>query len=226
MNEFKRTKNLTHRIGVIATAAGTALLCGCAHHHPTTMRSGATTQIAATPARQSTASQRGTGAQMSSAVNSAGTETGHVAGEAARDTGHVAAVAGRETGHVVMQGARGTEDLFTKSAVGLHNSPPESLSAPNIDVDEAMQARDWRLSVAHYPNGSTVAGPTEFAFVPAPNRPQAEAVVVEPSLFFVNLFVAPIEMFEMPPWTSVQWKAASVEPTYTAVPPLPPEDKP
>ena len=202
---------------IISTAV-TALLAGCSQHHTATMHSGATTQVAVAPARttqQPTPPPRSTGTQLSSAVDSAGTETGHVA-----------AVAGRETGHVVMEGARGTDDLFTKAAVGLHNSPPESLSAPSIDVDEAMQARDWRLSMARYPNGSTVAGPTEFAFVPAPNRPQAEAVVVEPSLFFVNLFVAPIEMFEMPPWTPVQWKAATVQPTYTAVPPLPPEDKP
>ena len=193
-------------------AVGSLLLFGCSHHHP------ATTQIAVAsppPAQNS-----------GSTMDHVGTETGHVAGEAARDTGHGVAVAGRETGHVFAEAGRGTATLFTKSAVPIGNSKPESLSAPTIEVDEAMQARDWDVVSAHYENGSTVAGPIGFILQPAPNLPQGEAIVVEPALFAINTLIMPLDFFRTAPWTPVQWKAASVEPTYTAVPPLPPEDAP
>ena len=225
--------NTSHAVRNASLAATLVLsggLAGCMHHHSSTTQMASTTMATTVAAASSSHDAADTAAKPQSSVgskiSSAGTETGHVAGEAARDTGHVAAVAGRETGHAFMQAGRATGEIFTSSAVGLHNSPPESLSAPSIDVDEAMQARDWNLTPAYYPSGSTVAGPTEFAFVPAPNQPQERAVIVEPALFFVNLAVMPIEIIRCPPWTAVQWKAASVEPTYTAVPPLPPEDKP
>src|SRR4051812_913628 len=51
------------------------------------------------------------------------------------------------------------------------NTPPEPFNAPPVVVDEAMQKRDWPMSVARYESGVTVAGPTGFYWEADPNLP-------------------------------------------------------
>src|SRR5689334_9200589 len=47
---------------------------------------------------------------------------------------------------------------------------PDQLTDSSLRADPAMQRRDWDESRAVYPNGATLAGPTEFAFEPKRNQ--------------------------------------------------------
>ena len=104
---------------------------------------------------------------------------GHDVAEALRNVGHGVAEALRQTYSVAANGVRESGssivDITTNGAQKVRNSRPESLTAPVIDVDAAMQARDWDQVTATYSSGATVAGPTGFRYVAVP-RPERMAV--------------------------------------------------
>ncbi|MBV8782381.1 MAG: hypothetical protein JO353_13375 [Phycisphaerae bacterium] len=233
---MKRRSLVVRSIALGAAALGALCVFGCQHQH-----SSATTQTAVAP---NIPAPNLAGPNISATALPAPTAEVHPA-EArpvanatpapqaapsqggrsfAQRTGGAFESAGQSVGHGVMVAGRTTVDVFTKSAVPIRNTPPESLSAPTIDVDEAMQARDWNLDTAYYANGSTVAGPIGFRYQPAPNQPFWRANLVEPAIFGLNILIMPYEFFRTPPWKAVAWKGATVQPTYTAVPPLPPEN--
>jgi hypothetical protein len=141
--------------------------------------------------------------------------------------GHGIAETSRTAGHGIAQGARsigsGAAELTTNSVQSIKNTPPESLTAPEIDVDEAMQARDWDQVTSGYASGATVAGPIGFLYEPRRDRPLWQQGITEIPTFLVNSALIPYAFFKTPPWKPVEWKAATVAPTYTGVPPLPPE---
>ena len=141
---------------------------------------------------------------------------GHGVAEATRQTYHAAAESMRDVGS-------STADITMRSAEGLRNTPPESLSTPEIDIDQAMQLRDWDQVTATYRSGGTLAGPTGYLFHSKAGQPQWHYAVTEMPLFFVNTLLLPVALINTPPWAPVEWKGATVEPTYTGVPPLPPE---
>jgi hypothetical protein len=168
----------------------------------------------------------------------ASTVAGHDVAQASRVAGHDVARASVAVGHDVAEASRqtyyvaatqlrevpsSTKDLLLHSTVRIKNSKPESLSAPEIDIDEAMQIRDWDQVTARYQSGATVAGPTGFLYQPKPGQPLWHYGVVDGPLFMINTLLMPYAFYRIPPWEPVEWKAATVEPTYTAVPPLPPE---
>jgi hypothetical protein len=140
---------------------------------------------------------------------------------------HGMAQASRNTGHAIAGGSRelgsSAWDVATNSFVRVRNSPPLSLTAPVIDVDEAMQARDWDRSVARYKSGAVVAGPIGFLYQPRSGQNQWRYQIVDLPLFLGNTALLPFAFAQTPPWKPVEWKADTVEPTYTGVPPLPPE---
>ncbi len=146
---------------------------------------------------------------------------------ASRDTGHAIAQASRTSYHAAAAGMHeagtSTWDLLTNSAIAIHNTPPESLTAPVIDIDPAMQARDWDQVTARYKSGSTVAGNIGFLYQPRPGQNLWRYGVIDMPLFLGNTALLPFSFARIAPWKPVLWKAASVEPTYTAAPPLPPE---
>jgi hypothetical protein len=153
-------------------------------------------------------------------------DAGHDVAQGSRAVGHDVAEGSRDTYHAAANGVRsagsGIADLTTNSVQGIRNTPAESLSAPIIDVDEAMQVRDWDQVTAEYKSGRTIAGPIGFLYEPKGNQSQWRYGVIEVPLFMVNTALLPYAFCKTPPWKSVEWKAATVAPTYTGVPPLPP----
>ena len=76
---------------------------------------------------------------------------------------------------------------------------------------------------ATYRSGATVAGPIGYIYEPARDRPLWQQGVTEIPTFFVNSALIPYAFCKTPPWKPVEWKGATVAPTYTGVPPLPAE---
>ena len=99
---------------------------------------------------------------------------------------------------------------------------PRSSFSENVPPPSSLPFSDG----AYLPsNGlaATVAGPTGFLYQPKPGQPTWHYGFVDAPLFGVNTLLLPYAFFKIPPWEPVEWKGATVEPTYTAVPPLPPE---
>jgi hypothetical protein len=154
--------------------------------------------------------------QSSSSFTQTSEGAGHSVAQASRDSYHAVANGASEAGSSIA-------DITTNSAVRIRNTPPETLSAPIIDVDPAMQARDWDLSTASYSSGATVAGTTGFLYQPREGQNEWRYQVIDMPIFLVDTALIPLAFAQIPPWKPVEWKGATVAPTYTAVPPLPPE---
>jgi hypothetical protein len=103
--------------------------------------------------------------------------------------------------------------------------PPEPLNTKPLLVDVAMQRRDWDPSLATYSNDTVMAWP-DYSPLRSHYMPCREGAVTDPILFFGNLFYMPVGMFKDPPTKMVGYKSLSVEPTYTAMPPLKPATQP
>jgi len=103
---------------------------------------------------------------------------------------------------------------------------PEPLNPTAIPTDAAMQARRWSPSVANYKSDLVMAWPTYAPLCPKP-LPRPGTTFVEPALAVGNTLYTPIDMiFVDHPWTAMDYKSLRVDPTYTAVPPLPPSPPP
>ncbi len=112
----------------------------------------------------------------------------------------------------------------TFSAAGcqhIANTPPISLSS-NLKQDEAMTARNWDPVTVKYPSGATVAGSTGFMYE-SKDKCVYQNSVQDAPLFLGNVGLMPYTLFRTPPWKPVTWRGETVEPTYTATPPLPAE---
>jgi hypothetical protein len=101
--------------------------------------------------------------------------------------------------------------------------PPDAVSHAPLVVDEAMQNRQWPVSVAQYANGETNAWATGFILIDRPNAPVWEASVTETPIFVANVLACPIVFLATPAWQPVIYPRGITEPSYTAQPPLPPE---
>jgi len=102
------------------------------------------------------------------------------------------------------------------------NSPPAPVNDAPLIIDAAMQARDWDRSTAYYASGDTIAGSTGFLYEPAWNEPGWFYAAEETPLFIVQAVASPVTVALIPPWKSIRWTGETVEPTYTAMPVLPP----
>jgi hypothetical protein len=91
-----------------------------------------------------------------------------------------------------------------------------------VVIDEAMQRRDWPVSVARYANGETAAYPTGFVLEHSPKAPIWAPVVTDVPLFFANIVAMPVGYVFTPPWTEVDYPRGVVPPTYNAMPAMPP----
>ncbi len=97
---------------------------------------------------------------------------------------------------------------------------PDAVDRGPLVVDEAMQQRQWPPSVAHWANGQTPAWPTAFLLEPQ-NDPAWQAAATDTPLFVVNCLAMPVVSLFTPPWDVVIYPRGEIEPTYTAMPPLP-----
>lgn len=101
-------------------------------------------------------------------------------------------------------------------------APPAPVSHAPLVVDPAMERRRWPAVAAHYQNGETPAWPTGFVLGHRPDAPKWTPVVTDGPLFFANIVAMPIGYAFTPGWTRVMYPVSVVEPTYNAMPPLPP----
>ena len=101
------------------------------------------------------------------------------------------------------------------------NTPPEQLNPTPIVVDEAMQHRDWDQQAAYYTNTSVVARPTGELYEVKPDLgAERRHIYVDPVVWAGNTLLMPFVLIADPPWTPVAYRGETIEPTYTAQPPL------
>jgi hypothetical protein len=97
--------------------------------------------------------------------------------------------------------------------------PPEPVNSTPLVIDQAMVKRDWQPARAHYTNDVVMAFP-DYSPLRAKNNKYSS--LVETPLFLANIAYMAYGVFVDPPWEMVGYKSMSMEPTYTAMPPLPP----
>ncbi|MCC6422425.1 MAG: hypothetical protein IT447_03030 [Phycisphaerales bacterium] len=109
-------------------------------------------------------------------------------------------------------------------AAGCQNKPmgyQEAVNESPLLVDGAMEQRNWTPVMAYYASGAVPAGGTGFLFEPSDKMPQVAQALVDPPLFAAQVVALPLTIFISQPWTLQGYHGAVVEPTYTAMPPLP-----
>ncbi len=114
--------------------------------------------------------------------------------------------------------------IFAGAVAGCARQAEPPADPSPLVIDEAMQRRDWDRSVAYYGNGDTVGSPNR-----APLKAQDTGVpilngLMQPLAFVGNAFYLPVSYIFAPPGTETTYHGVQFEPTYTAVPPLPPSD--
>jgi hypothetical protein len=100
---------------------------------------------------------------------------------------------------------------------------PEEVSHAPLVVDDAMKNRPWPTSVAQYANGQTVAWPTATLIVHRYDEPVWQAAVTDTPMFVANSVMAPVVYLFTPPWQRVIYPMGEIEPSFHAMPPLPPK---
>ena len=90
-----------------------------------------------------------------------------------------------------------------------------------LAMDEAIMARDWPPTVAYYAEGAVTAGPTRELFRVPHNVQGIARPLLEPVAFGGNVLYWPFSYIVQPPGTTQTFQGLEIEPTYTAVPPLP-----
>ena len=98
---------------------------------------------------------------------------------------------------------------------------PDPISHAPLVIDEAMQQRDWPVTVANYQNGSTPGWATTFLFINNPKTPPWTAAVTETPIFAFNSLISPIVLICSPPNQRIIYPSDGIEPSYNAMPPLP-----
>ncbi|HEX8339829.1 MAG TPA: hypothetical protein VF624_02875 [Tepidisphaeraceae bacterium] len=89
-----------------------------------------------------------------------------------------------------------------------------------LTIDPAMQLREWEPTPALYANGDTFSWSTGFAYEPIGGNENAY-YVTDVGTFFVNLVTLPVTYATE--GLHVRYQGFVVPPSYTANPPLPPE---
>ena len=103
--------------------------------------------------------------------------------------------------------------------------PPQPLNPVPIANDQAMNYRTWSITSAEYANNQVNAGSTLETLVSKPANPPANTFG-DPLLFVFNLAALPFAVFATPPGTNVGYKSLVTDPTYTAMPAMPPSPVP
>ncbi len=100
---------------------------------------------------------------------------------------------------------------------------PDAVSHAPLVVDEAMQQRQWPVTVCHFQNGQTPAWPTATLFVHRTNEAVWQATVTDTPMFMANVMTIPVVSIFTPPWQRVIYPSGVIEASYNAMPPLPPK---
>lgn len=102
----------------------------------------------------------------------------------------------------------------------IQSSAPDQEDSYVPVADPAMQLRKWERATASYANGNVTAGPTGFMYQSAADLPAYVYPVLEAPLFIGQAVASPVVLIVTPPWTPVTYTGATMNPTYTAMPPV------
>lgn len=104
----------------------------------------------------------------------------------------------------------------------INNVPPDALDDTPIQTDPAMARREWQESRATYPNTGIRTTPSLFTFQSQPNRPGYQYALTEFPVFLTNVVLIPYQVFAEPVWRQREYRAATIPPSYSSMPQLPP----
>ncbi|MBC8108204.1 MAG: hypothetical protein H7Z14_16580 [Anaerolineae bacterium] len=107
----------------------------------------------------------------------------------------------------------------------IHDIPPDALDDTPIQVDPAMARREWEETRATYPNTGIRTTPTLYTFQSPDNRPNYQYALIELPLFITNGVLIPYQLFAAPVWKEREYRAATIPPSYSAMPVLPPSNE-
>jgi hypothetical protein len=110
---------------------------------------------------------------------------------------------------------------FSSPVQPMNYEPKIGENTTPLNVDQAMQIRDWDRSTGMYASGNTIAGPTGFVYEINWNEPAWSYALLETPLFIGQSFALPVTMAIAPLWQKVRYTGDWIGPTYTAMPPLP-----
>jgi hypothetical protein len=123
-------------------------------------------------------------------------------------------------------------------AAGCQRAPkpaPEPVSTSPMVVDEAMQYRDWPRATAYFQAGGVDAGATRFPYNPqttgdgagrATLGPERRNSLLDTAAFVVQVAKLPFTYVRQPPFVDKNYRGVMYDPTYTAMPVLPPDEAP
>jgi hypothetical protein len=105
-------------------------------------------------------------------------------------------------------------------------APTTALQPPLQSADPAMAARQWDPSVAIYASGGTWAYPNYINFAPDSKDPGLLGARETPYFIYNMVYMPFVAFTTQPTWKLVLYQPLTMEPTYTANPPLPPSTQP
>lgn len=97
------------------------------------------------------------------------------------------------------------------------------LMPDDVLTDPAMAKRDWPMTVATYSNGSVVADPNFVAYEPRHDLEPWQYYFADAGSFLANLIRAPFLAFQHGFDSDVTYLGYQMQPSYYAVPNLPPK---
>jgi hypothetical protein len=110
----------------------------------------------------------------------------------------------------------------------VNNVPPDALDDAPIQVDSAMARRDWEQSHALYAATGIHTTPNLYTFQSSEpyswSRGYSTSLTDLP-VFLANVVLIPYQIFAAPVWGQHEYRAATVPPSYSAMPPLPPSNE-
>jgi hypothetical protein len=94
------------------------------------------------------------------------------------------------------------------------------VNTETLNVDGAVQQREWEPSVAYYANGDVASPSTGFKYAPRSDQPDYTYAYADLGTFFANLVTMPYTLYKER--NGVVSTGEQLPQTYTANPPLPP----
>lgn len=107
--------------------------------------------------------------------------------------------------------------------------PPATASPVNttpLIIDDAMQQRDWERSTSYYASGATIAGGTGYLWQTHETFEPGQRRWLDVPIAVANIVCLPVGVFVDSPFGPTTYHGEGVPPSYTAQPPLPPENTP
>ena len=106
--------------------------------------------------------------------------------------------------------------------------PPAPPPGPAMEIDSAMQMRDWERSAAWYPNGDTVSGVNRFPIRSQGGTaatPDYANAAIDLGASMAQTVALPFTYLFVPPFARATYTGENIPPTHTGMPikaPTPP----